>query len=1200
MDSYYGESRELPTAESQPTQLLRNVLRGDMEPPPIPDDREDANGDANVTKDSFDSSSSSMRHPTTRYHFHGLASTQTQTQHEACVENEGSQKENTPTSGELKAATGLNSQPCSPRAITAKIPSKMPNSDITGQPLGYKGTVAMTTNPPLFVSSEHASASRNKTAKAVSFQSRTTGAPASPAKGVRQSRTMQPRSSHYYRRSPSQDSFAGPLSQDPEKQFFASTRQFDVPLSELGLPSTQETHSSEAQPVETGPSFMEAMASAYAEEKRNRAAEFHNSAHHGRVLVAATPSHSGSSQGEPISQQSDDDQQFYGHQPDPTYDDIPDNHDNSQQSTQLFEDSSEPSSSYERLLAGEVPTQAVELQATQIDGSGADLGVQADEVDTNNEPKTQLQTASGVSSVPSTVPRSIGFMVDPNKPWRLQKYGISAPQHPRPQPTFQTPTRGEVIPETQPSDITANNPAVPEGQRGPSRDFGHMHRNNIPAHPLSSPSHPDAMDIVPDSEPPRAAPSQLTPLRPTGSEAHGLLTSRRDGIGMPHSGDLALLPAVIEHTAADHGDDEDEDDIPLAATRALKIVPASKGKGRAETTYRAADANTMTKDSRQTRAGPSVPPPQGRSWQTGVPSSAPGQDVDATSNAQRPSRANKVSGGKPPSVTSSRKTRSASASSSVPAKKRRISSDTEDDDELRLTADDSVFIPKAEKEEEEETEPADDGDGDNDMDVDVQGNDPEPGPSTHKRKRAATSKGGSKKMSRASAKPNIARSTPGFSSRPNKRLRSVVSSSRPISEPATRVFALWKQDSYYYSGIVHSHSTSTKYLVKFDDGTEDNVDVSKMRRCELVVDDEVILVEDDRRAKIKEVQNNHPDVAVEVDDGDEVELFDVAVQDLRIAGRTILKHWQDRTLTVDMINPVLKPKPLKSTPSPSKASMLSAASTKGGRGKTLNRIGLVITLSPGNDNREKHRDNVISAIKNNGGTVIEDWSQIFPMEGTHSHMNKRWVACAEDVKWVAKDGIQRVFLLADDANTKPKFLIALALGIPCLSFEWLHATVDKGTKDWQPYLLPAGFCEALHARVSQMVDLDWGNSTEQLSDIMCNQVASKLFNHNSVLCLGADFVPLLKVKRTTSDPEKAKEASRTVPRIILSMGAKRVEAASEIKYASDQSLKSFDYVVVKDADEVVHGLSDGNVTFVHVPWVKDCLIAGRLLEAPKW
>jgi hypothetical protein len=463
-------------------------------------------------------------------------------------------------------------------------------------------------------------------------------------------------------------------------------------------------------------------------------------------------------------------------------------------------------------------------------------------------------------------------------------------------------------------------------------------------------------------------------------------------------------------------------------------------------------------------------------------------------------------------------------------KRRRISSDTEDDG-LQSSHESSVFIPKAEKEEEEETEPADV----DDMDLDVQENELEPGPSMRKRKRPAAIKSGPKKSSRLSAKPSIGvRSTPALSSRPNKRLRSVISASRTISEPATRVFALWKQDSYYYSGIIHSHINSAKYLVKFDDGTEDNVDVSKMRRCELTVDDEVILVEDDRRAKVKEVQSNLPGAIVEVDDGDEVEVFDVGVQDIRVAGRAILKQWQNRLLNVDEIVPMLKPKSLKSTPSPSKASMFSTTSIKGGRGKALNRTGLVITLSPGNENRERDRDDVMLAIKSNGGTVIEDWSHIFPIEGTHSNFNKRWVAIAEDIRWVPKDGIQRVFLLADDANQKPKFLIALALGIPCLSFEWLHATVDKvntslcdrlylliqhqAIKDWQPYLLPAGFCEPLNARVSQMVDLDWGNCTENLSDIMSNQVASKLFTKKSILCLGAEFVPLPKGKKVCNIP----------------------------------------------------------------------------------
>src|SRR5882762_7404180 len=78
-----------PVVESQPTQLLQNVLGGGMEPPRIPHHRQDTNlavEDPNVTKDSFDSSSSSVRHSTNRYHFHGLAATQTQMQHDDCAE----------------------------------------------------------------------------------------------------------------------------------------------------------------------------------------------------------------------------------------------------------------------------------------------------------------------------------------------------------------------------------------------------------------------------------------------------------------------------------------------------------------------------------------------------------------------------------------------------------------------------------------------------------------------------------------------------------------------------------------------------------------------------------------------------------------------------------------------------------------------------------------------------------------------------------------------------------------------------------------------------------------------------------------------------------------------------------------------------------------------------------------------------------
>jgi hypothetical protein len=61
------------------------------------------------------------------------------------------------------------------------------------------------------------------------------------------------------------------------------------------------------------------------------------------------------------------------------------------------------------------------------------------------------------------------------------------------------------------------------------------------------------------------------------------------------------------------------------------------------------------------------------------------------------------------------------------------------------------------------------------------------------------------------------------------------------------------------------------------------------------------------------------------------------------------------------------------------------------------------------------------------------------------------------------------------------------------------------------------------------------------------------------------------------------------------MGASRVEAVTEVKFAS-KDLSAYDYVVIKDSDERPKDLpKDDDVTAVHVPWVKDCLITGRLL-----
>jgi hypothetical protein len=62
-------------------------------------------------------------------------------------------------------------------------------------------------------------------------------------------------------------------------------------------------------------------------------------------------------------------------------------------------------------------------------------------------------------------------------------------------------------------------------------------------------------------------------------------------------------------------------------------------------------------------------------------------------------------------------------------------------------------------------------------------------------------------------------------------------------------------------------------------------------------------------------------------------------------------------------------------------------------------------------------------------------------------------------------------------------------------------------------MVAQGFSEALGARPTQQVDLDWGNSIHHLRDIMNNTVPCKLFNNMSILCVGSELVPMPKGKK---------------------------------------------------------------------------------------
>ncbi|KAF9013900.1 hypothetical protein BDQ17DRAFT_1230890 [Cyathus striatus] len=480
------------------------------------------------------------------------------------------------------------------------------------------------------------------------------------------------------------------------------------------------------------------------------------------------------------------------------------------------------------------------------------------------------------------------------------------------------------------------------------------------------------------------------------------------------------------------------------------------------------------------------------------------------------------------------------------------------------------------------------------MDID----DLKPGPSSRKRKRGIQAD--LPVATRASArrsKPKKTSNTPVV--RQSKRLRSVTATvaSEEDAREGTRVFAVWMGDGHFYAAKVHSHVKEDQFKLYFDDDTTSVVPITQMRSFSLRIGDEVLTGGSSRPYKVVGLEDGY----VKIRNDDETVTRELSL--IRISGKTIECEWKDRILLMNNVMTMSGPVKLTTSPTPSRLLVANTIPKPAKRmplssKKVLAKTGLVVTLSVTNDNWGSDKVNIINSIRSAGGIVVDDFSSVINMEGKHAYNNNQWVIEKKDVKWIGDKNIERLFLIADDANQKPKFLIALALGIPCLSRSWVDDCIGKGEdREWLTYTLPQGYSAALNGRPSQQVDVDWGNSIHYLKDIMSNSVPCKLFSKMSILVLGADMVPMPKGKCVSFFREKAQEAHNALARIILAMGASRVEAVSDLKYAS-ATTADYDLIVIRDADRYTQELPSH--TTVHWTWVKDCLVASRFLSRPQW
>jgi DNA repair protein Crb2 Tudor domain/BRCA1 C Terminus (BRCT) domain len=249
---------------------------------------------------------------------------------------------------------------------------------------------------------------------------------------------------------------------------------------------------------------------------------------------------------------------------------------------------------------------------------------------------------------------------------------------------------------------------------------------------------------------------------------------------------------------------------------------------------------------------------------------------------------------------------------------------------------------------------------------------------------------------------------------------------------ATRVFALWKQAAAYFSGVVYERvKQSDRFKINFDDGDEDVIDVKNLRRLELRVGDRVSIIESQEKATIANVDGQQRGfVTVQLVDDPTTE-FEVEVLGIKIQSRAVGSQWGDRAINADEIVTLM------STFKTETPTSLRNSSSNLNKKKVLTKVGIVVTMSVGSD-REKERELAMRIVKANGGTVLDDWSDIVALAGEYSANKKRWVITSDNIPMEMKFDIQQVFLVSDAANTKPRFLTALALGIPCLSVEWLR------------------------------------------------------------------------------------------------------------------------------------------------------------------
>ncbi|KAF3920304.1 hypothetical protein AA313_de0209771 [Arthrobotrys entomopaga] len=128
--------------------------------------------------------------------------------------------------------------------------------------------------------------------------------------------------------------------------------------------------------------------------------------------------------------------------------------------------------------------------------------------------------------------------------------------------------------------------------------------------------------------------------------------------------------------------------------------------------------------------------------------------------------------------------------------------------------------------------------------------------------------------------------------------------------------------------------------------------------------------------------------------------------------------------------------------------------------------GMRFTISLPADKDGKEKTSITNMLERAGAYILEHG-----FEGIFESVSE-----SDTTELVPRQGAGEIgftAVISDRASTTPKYLQALALGLPCLAVKWVVDSVATGMPlPWQDYLLPAGESQYLDGAVKSRV-IDW-------------------------------------------------------------------------------------------------------------------------------